>query len=98
MAWEVVWAVQTVLLTAVAVLQYSISAYYAMCLLSAICLASAVLEAVMQPSAGRRLHHLSLASSACPFLTAQCTLVLFTASDYVESVPAPVPVVIGVLL
>jgi hypothetical protein len=44
-------------------------------------------------------NHLSLASSACLFLTAQCTLVLFTASGYaLESLPALVPVVVGVLL
>lgn len=79
-AWEAVWAVQTVLLTAVAVLQYSISAYYSSILLAVIIFVKTVLEAVMQPYADKRLHHLSLTSSACLFLTAQCTQALFTAS------------------
>jgi hypothetical protein len=97
-AWEAVWAVQTVLLTTVAVLQYSISAYYASILLSVIMFVRTVLEAVVQPYADRRLHYLSVASSACLFLTAQCTQALFTASGYADFAPESVPVAVGVLL
>jgi hypothetical protein len=92
--WEAVWATQTILLTAIAVFQYTIKAFYSVVLLSV------VMQAVGRPWAETRLHRLQLTGSVCLFLTSYFTLTLFTVYGY-EPVPGSVPVhhaVVGVLL
>ena len=96
MYWEAVWAAQTVLLTTVAVFHYTIKAYYSVVLLAIMFLGSAVLQAVARPCVAPKLNRLQLAASACLFLTAYCTLTLFTGGYEVAS--QAVPVLISVLL
>jgi hypothetical protein len=83
--WEAAWASQTVLLTAVAVFQYYIKAYYTIVVLMIMFLGIAVLQSVAKPWAEPRLHRLQLAGSTCLFLTAYCTLTLFTVYGYEAS-------------
>lgn len=96
--WEVVWALQTVLLTCVSVFHYTIKSYYAIVLLSVLFVASAVLQAVAKPYAERQLHRLHLASSGCLFLTAQCMLMLFDVPGYAVSSEAAPAVAIFVVI
>jgi hypothetical protein len=85
MWWEAVWASQTVLLTAVAVFQYYIKAYYTIVVLMIMFLGIAVLQSVARPWAEPWLHRLQPAGSACLLLTAYCTLTLFTVYGYEAS-------------
>jgi hypothetical protein len=85
MWWEAVWASPTVLLTAVAVFQYYVKAYYTIVVLMIMFLGIAVLQSVAKPWAEPWLHRLQLAGSACLFLTAYCTLTLFTVYGYEAS-------------
>jgi hypothetical protein len=97
MYWEAVWAAQTVLLTTVAVFHCTIKAYYSVVLLLIMFAGSAVLQAVARPCVAPKLNHLQLAASTCLFLTAYCTLALFTVEGY-EVASQAVPVLISAVL
>jgi hypothetical protein len=96
--WEAVWAVQTVLLSAVTVFQFSIEAYTVVLLFSVLFVGNAVLQAVVKPYAEPRLHYTQLVATGFLFLTAQSTLVLF--HPYADSTAASaiVPKVVGSIL
>lgn len=98
--WEAVWATQTVVLTAIAVFQYTIKAFYSVVLLGVVFLGIAVLQGIGRPWADAKLHRLQLAGSTCLFLTSYFTLTLFTVYGY-EPEPGSIPVhhaAVGVLL
>lgn len=78
--WEAVWATQTVLLTAVAVFHFTLTAYNALLLLGLLLLASTVLQTVAKPYALHQLHRLHMASTLCLILNVWCALAFFSCS------------------
>jgi len=94
--WEAVWALQTVLLSSISTFHFTIKAYYSVILLSLVFLLGAVLQALAQPCAEPRLHHMQLASTACLFLTSFWTLSLFTLHN--DAVAEAVPIAVTVVL
>lgn len=72
--WEAVWAVQTVVLSAVAVFHFRLEAYYSMLLLCLIFVASAALQNAFKPYTLPKLHQVHYASTGCLFLTGGCVL------------------------
>jgi hypothetical protein len=76
--WEAVWATQTVLLTAVAVFHFTLTAYNALLLLGLLLLASTVLQTVAKPYALHQLHRLHMASTLCLILNVWCALAFFS--------------------
>lgn len=75
--WEAVWAVQTILLTDVAVFHFSLKAYYSLLLMGFILLMSAAVQLVAQPYIHQKLHRLHLALTCCLFLNTWLALALF---------------------
>lgn len=79
MVWfESVWAIQTVLMTAVSVFHFTLQAYNALLLLGLVLLVSAVVQVVAKPYAQHRLHRLHLASTLCLILNVWCALAFFS--------------------
>jgi len=76
--WEAVWAVQTVLLTAVSVFHFSIRAYYSLLLMMLILVLSAALQFVSRPYTHTRLHRMHMAATCCLCLSVWLALTLFT--------------------
>lgn len=83
--WEPVWMVRTVLLSAVAVFHFVLRAFYSMLLLGVMFAGSAVLQAWAKPYAEPRLHAMHLAASSCLFVTAYCSLALFSVTGQASS-------------
>jgi hypothetical protein len=84
--WEAVWAVQTVLLTAISVFHFTIQAYYALLLMALVVLISGVAQTAARPYEQRLLHRLHLASTSCLFLVVWLSLALFSAPVDIDSV------------
>jgi hypothetical protein len=78
--WEVVWAAQTVLLTAISVFHFTIQAYYALLLMALVLFISVVVQIAAHPYEQQLLHKLHLASTSCLFLLVWLSLALFSAS------------------
>jgi hypothetical protein len=78
--WEAVWAVQTVLLTAISVFHFTIQAYYALLLMKLTVLLSVAAQAVARPYAEPLLHRLHLASTCCLFFLVWLSLALLSAT------------------
>jgi len=96
--WEAMWALQTVLLTMVAVFHFTIGAYYSVLLLQTIFVASAALQAIFQPYALEKLHRLQLTATACLVFTATGTLTFFTFGSQDASVLQRAHGAIGMLV
>lgn len=78
--WESVWAVQTVLLTAVSVFHFTIQAFYALLVMEMIMLISAAVQVYARPYRHDLLHWLHLASTCCLFVIVWLSLAMFSAS------------------
>jgi hypothetical protein len=78
--WEAVWAVQTVLLTAVSVFHFTFQAYYALLVMELILLTSVAVQVYALPYASPLLHRLHLASTCCLFLIVWLSMAMFSAA------------------
>jgi hypothetical protein len=77
MWWEAVWAVQTVLLTAISVFHFSMKAYYSLLLMGMIVLMSAAIQQVYRPYIHSSLHRLHIMATCCLFVNIWLGLTFF---------------------
>lgn len=77
MWWEAVWAVQTVLLTAISVFHFSMKAYYSLLLMGMIVLLSAAIQQVYRPYIHSSLHRLHIMATCCLFVNIWLGLTFF---------------------